>query len=89
MLEESTTPDLVELTRQFEIELREVLDLGQGVVFSVTHQTARLMGSEGSVRETYAATTEIGSEGLAARIVLALDIDEARTAAERLAQERA
>jgi ketosteroid isomerase-like protein len=80
--------DWLALYEEFEIELGEVLDLGHGVVFSVTHQTARLVGTEGSVRETYAATTEIGPEGLAARIVLAQDIDEARAAAERLAQER-
>jgi ketosteroid isomerase-like protein len=79
--------DWLALYEEFEIELGEVLDLGHGVVFSVSHQTARLVGSEGSVRETYAATTEIGSEGVA-RVVLAQDIDEARAAAERLAEER-
>jgi ketosteroid isomerase-like protein len=80
--------DWLALYEEFEIELEEVLDLGHRVVFSVTHQNARLVGSAGSVRETYAATTEFGSEGLVARVVLAQDIDEARTAAERLAQER-
>lgn len=54
----------------------------------MSHQSARLVGSEGSVRETYAATAEYGSEGLATRVVLAQDIDEARAAAERLAQAR-
>jgi ketosteroid isomerase-like protein len=81
--------DWLALYEEFEIELGEILDLGHGVVFSVSHQTARLVGSQGSVRETYAATTEVGSEGLVARIVLAHDIDEARAAAKRLAQERA
>jgi ketosteroid isomerase-like protein len=82
--------DWLALYEDFEIELAEILDLGHGVVFSVSHQTARLMGSEGSVRETYAstATNEVGLEGLAARVVLAQDIDEARAAAERLAEER-
>jgi len=140
MAEESTTPDLAELTRkQFEavnrrdletvmsfcppdgvydvspsglgtfegqaavrgfikdwwdsfedlrFELEEVLDLGHGVVLAVARQDARPLDSAGRVqrREAYVlqwagSTTE--------RVTTYADIDAARAAAERLAEERA
>jgi ketosteroid isomerase-like protein len=139
MSEESTTPDLVELTRrQFEAvnrgdldallsffapdvvvdlsqrdlpsfegvpairgfledwigsyeELRwepeEVLDLGNGVVFAVVYQNARPAGSTGQVwqREGW-VWVWVGD--LTARMTTYGDIDEARAAAERFAEER-
>src|SRR2546421_12056238 len=138
MPEESTTPDLVELTRRvleaanrrdfdvlmsffasdavwegaglgttFEglaairgfwedwfasygelgIEQEEILDLGNGVVFAVLIQKARLVGGSGEVRLRYAAVG-VWADGLVVRVTNYTDLDEGRAAAERLAQER-
>ena len=139
MCEESTTPDLVELTRRafeaanrrdfdvlmsffapdavwegaglgttFEglaairgfwedwfpsygelgIEQEEILDLGNGVVFAVLIQKARLVGGSGEVRLRYAAVG-VWADGLVVRVTNYTDVDEARAAAERLAESRA
>jgi ketosteroid isomerase-like protein len=139
MSEESTTPDLVELTRrQFEavnrrdletvmsycppdgvydvspsglgtfegqaavrgfikdwwdsfedlrFEVEDVLDLGHGVVLAIAHQDARPVDSPGRVqrREAYVLQWE-GS--MTSRVTTYADIDEARAAAERLAEDR-
>jgi ketosteroid isomerase-like protein len=136
MSEESTTPDLVELTRRLEeavnvgdfdamlgffapdavwdgflatrrgvaairgffedwlasyedlwLEHDEVQDLGNGVVFAVLIQKARLVGSSGEVRYRNALVA-IWVEGLIERVTHYNDIDQARAAAERLAEER-
>jgi ketosteroid isomerase-like protein len=138
MSEESTTPDLVELTRRqfeaadrddfdaimscwasdavwdmspmglglyegaairrffedwrgsyedYETEAEEVLELGDGVTFAVVIQNGRPVGSDGSVRIRYASVLAwVG--GLIVRCTTYGDIDEARAAAERLAEER-
>lgn len=67
----------------------EILDPGSGVVFVVTRFTARPVGSavSGLMRRRPLAFTWV--EGLVARVTAyAGSIDEARAAAERLAQER-
>ena len=139
MSDESTTPDLVELTRrQFEAvnrgdldalmslfapdvvvdlsqrdlpsfdgvsavrgfledwigsyeELRwepeEVLDLGNGVVFAVVHQNARPAGSTGYVQQREGWVL-VWVGGLVGRLTTSGDTDEARAAAERLAESR-
>jgi ketosteroid isomerase-like protein len=138
MPEESTTPDLVELTREhvqaigradidaimsayaptaaggvagigtqlegvaairafwedwiggyeeFEAELLELLDLGSGVVFGVMRHTGRPRGSTGQLTMVYAGVN-VWVDGLIVEVRSYLDIDEARAAAERLAQER-
>ena len=138
MPEESTTPDLVELSRRFHeaasrldfdamvsfyapdavwegrasgmtfegrtairgfwedwfasyeelrLEQEEDLDLGNGVVFAVIMQMARLVGSSGYVRYRHALVA-MWVEGLIVRVTMYSDIDEARAAAERLADER-
>ena len=138
MSEESTTPDLVELTRrsleaidrrdfdaimrffasdavweavslgtsftgvtairdfgedwvgayeEFEIEPEEILDLGNGVVFAVVHQDARPTGLSGRV-EQREAWVYVWVAGAAVRVTTYGDIDEARAAAERLAESR-
>jgi hypothetical protein len=73
---------------EFEIELEERLDLGNGVTFSVVIQKARLVGSSGEVRQRNAVVGE-WADGLIVRMTLHTDIDNARAAAERLAHERA
>jgi ketosteroid isomerase-like protein len=74
-----------------EVEMKpdEILDLGSGVVFVVIRLTARPVGSAGSglMRRRPLAFTWV--EGLVARQTAYADsIDEARAAAERLAESR-
>jgi ketosteroid isomerase-like protein len=73
---------------KFELELEEVLDLGNDVVFAVVFQCARLTNSTAEVRMRYASVNSQAG-GLFERITNYADIDEARAAAERLAQKRA
>jgi ketosteroid isomerase-like protein len=139
MSEESTTPDLVELTRRsyeyasernwgallslygpdsvwdmsplglgtyegpaatrrffeewtasyenYRIEPEEILELGNGVVFARVRQGGRPAGSSGDVSLLYAAVV-VWKEGIVARLTNYTNIDEARAAAERLAEER-
>jgi ketosteroid isomerase-like protein len=139
MPEESTTPDLVELTRRafaplarrdveavisffasdavwdvstgglgvfrgqatirefmedwfrsydrIEVDLEEVVHLGGGVVFAVVVQTGHLAGSDGELTLRYGAV-DVWVDGLIESVTNYLDIDQARAAAERLAEER-
>jgi ketosteroid isomerase-like protein len=139
MSEESSTPDLVELSRQFEEALNrrdlgsvmsfyapdavwdgtplglatlegraaireawevsvggfediswwaeERTDVGTGIIFTVTLMKGRPTGSTGELEQRFASVTE-WTDGLLARVTTYRDIDEARAAAERLAQER-
>jgi ketosteroid isomerase-like protein len=139
MSEESTTPDLVELTRrvyeslnrrdldavmrdydrdsvldlspaglgsyegqaairgfnedwigaweEFEFEPEQILDLGNGVVFAMVRQTARPVGSTGYV-QMHHANVIVWVDGVVARVTHYNDIDQARVAAERLAESR-
>jgi len=72
----------------WQLQTVEVQDLGNGVTFAVLDQRGRLVGSSGEIELRYAAVTE-WEDGKIARITNYTDIDEARAAAERLAQERA
>jgi hypothetical protein len=100
MSEESTTPDLVARVRgsiffedwiaayeEFEIDAEEILGLGNGVTFAVFNQRGRPVGSSGEVRVRSASVT-VWAEGLVERVTNYPDIDEARAAAERLAESR-
>jgi len=71
----------------FEVEFEEVHDLGNGVAFSVVFQRGRLPGSTGWIEVRYAVVAT-WADGLIERGMGYSDIDEARAAAERLAQER-
>jgi ketosteroid isomerase-like protein len=71
----------------FEQEVEEFKDLGGGAAFVVVLQSGRLRGSSGVVALRYAAVG-IWCDGLLQRITTYIDIDEARAAAERLAEER-
>jgi ketosteroid isomerase-like protein len=71
----------------FEIEAEETHDLGNGVGFNVVIQKARPVGSSGAVRLRYALVS-VWAEGLIVRLTNYADIDQARAAAERLAEER-
>jgi ketosteroid isomerase-like protein len=139
MTEESTTPDLVELTRrwvdatnrldveammsffapdavwealgagderlrgltpiramledwfrpyeEYQAEVEELLDLGNGVVFSVAVHKARPINSGAFVQWRQGFVVLTGGD-LIGRITSYRDIDQARAAAERLAEER-
>jgi hypothetical protein len=73
---------------EYRHEIVESRDLGNGVVFTVLNIVGRLAGSTSRVQETW-SWTATWVEGMCARVVVRSDIDEARAAAERLAQERA
>ena len=68
-------------------EVEAILDLGNGVVFAVVTQRGRPAGSAGEVYQR-AARVSVTVDGLVERIMSYPDIDVARAAAERLAQER-
>jgi ketosteroid isomerase-like protein len=72
---------------EYEFEADETLDLGNGVGFRVLIQKGRPVGSRGEVQLRYAAVG-VWEGGKFARITNYPDIDAARTAAERLADER-
>ena len=72
---------------EFEVEPEEVLDLGNGVLLSVARQQGRVVGSSARVQMRFAAVA-MWVDGAVVRHTLYTDIDEARAAAERLAEER-
>ncbi|TMM20221.1 MAG: nuclear transport factor 2 family protein [Actinobacteria bacterium] len=73
----------------YEMQPDEILDLGGGVVFVVTRFTARPVGSAGGGMTRRRPLVFTWAEGLVARVTAHPDsIDEARAAAERLAEER-
>jgi ketosteroid isomerase-like protein len=71
----------------WEIEPEQMLDLGDGVGFAVIRQHARPIGSTGRVQTQMASISE-WVEGKIVRFIVYYDVDQARAAAERLAQER-
>jgi hypothetical protein len=70
-----------------ELTLEELLDLGNGVAFMVLRHDARPAGSTGQVK-THQAYVSKSVEGLVVQVAVYSDIDEARAAAERLAESR-
>ena len=71
---------------ELEFGLEEVRDLGNGVVFAVVVQNGRPAGSAGHLRQRE-GWVFVWVRGLIARLTIS-EVDEARAAAERLAQER-
>jgi uncharacterized protein (TIGR02246 family) len=71
---------------ELEFGLEEVRDLGKGVLFAVVTQNGRPVGSPGHVRQRE-GWVYVWVGGLVAQLTISA-IDEARAAAERLAQER-
>ena len=74
-------------SRTLSFEPEDVQDLGNGVTFSVLRDDGRPAGSTGHVETRQAYVLE-WVEGMVARATVYSDIDEARAAAERLAEER-
>ncbi|HEX6653252.1 MAG TPA: nuclear transport factor 2 family protein [Thermoleophilaceae bacterium] len=71
---------------ELEFKLEEVHDLGNGVVFAVVLQEGRPTGSAGHVRQRE-GWIYVWAGGLIARLTV-VDIDEARAAADALAESR-
>ena len=71
----------------FEIEVHEIRDMGCGVMLSVQNMAGRLLASSSNVEMRF-ASVNVWRAGMIARVTTFLDIDEARAAAERLAEER-
>jgi hypothetical protein len=67
--------------------LEEFRDLGDGVTFGVLFQRGRPAGSSGFV-ELRAAMVATWTDRLIERVTVYANPDEARAAAERLAEER-
>jgi hypothetical protein len=72
--------------QELAFKLEEVHDLGNGVVLTVVLQEARPAGIAAHVQQREGWVC-VWAGGLIARLTVC-DIDEARDAAERLAQER-
>ena len=79
--------DVTAAYEEFEFGREETLDLGNGVIFDVILQKGRPVASIGYVQLRY-ATVVVWAKGLIERVTLYSDPDEARVAAERLAEER-
>jgi ketosteroid isomerase-like protein len=67
-------------------EIDPVIDLGNGVIFAIVTVVGHPIGSTSEVRFRYAATAVV-ADGVIARQTNSMDIDEARAAAERLADK--
>jgi ketosteroid isomerase-like protein len=73
---------------QFDVQPEEIVDLGCGVTLAVFHLSGRLVGSTSPVEWRPVAAVGIWVDGMIERLTTYLDIDEARAAAERRAEER-
>jgi len=72
---------------EYEYKQEEALDLGNGVLFVVASLGGRPTGSAGGVQERCSYTVTWAA-GMVVGVVLSQDIETARAAAERLAEER-
>ena len=79
--------DLLAPYEEFELLIEENRNLGNGVTLTGGVARGRLVGSSAHVQRRYAFVTT-WAEGVIERLKMYTDIDEARAAAERLAEER-
>jgi ketosteroid isomerase-like protein len=79
--------DWMRAYEEYEMKLEETLLLGNEVVLAVAMQKGRPAGGSGEVRLRYASVS-VWENGLIVRVTNYTDIDEARAAAERLAEDR-
>jgi ketosteroid isomerase-like protein len=79
--------DMVNPYEEFHGEIEEIASLGSAVIFAAITANGRPVGSSGEVRLHY-ATVLVWAEGVIEQQTNYMDIDEARAAAERLAEER-
>jgi hypothetical protein len=71
----------------FEMVVTDLADLGNGLTITIFYQRGRPKGGSGFVELLFALVTT-WADGLVEAVIAYTDIDEARTAAERLADER-
>jgi len=79
--------DWIASYEELVFELEEIVELGAGVVVAVIRQNHRLTGSPAHLPVRHPVVI-VWDHGAAVRVTNYRDIDEARAAAERLAQER-
>ena len=80
--------DITGSFQDFEFGGADFHDLGSGVTFGVLVQRGRPHGSDGFVESRFGVVAT-WRDGRIARATSYEDVDEARAAAERLAEERA
>jgi ketosteroid isomerase-like protein len=73
---------------ELRFEIEELVVLDDGVVLAVVHQEGRPVGVDGQVHQREGWAIHWSADGLVVRLTTHTDIDEARAAVERLAQER-
>jgi ketosteroid isomerase-like protein len=71
---------------ELDFELEEVIDLGGGIVFAVVIQDGRPVGGDGRLRQRE-GWVYLWVGGSIARLTIS-EVDQARVAAERLAERR-
>ena len=69
-------------------EVEEFVVLDDGVVLAVVNQEGRPVGVDGQVHQREGWAIRWSADGLLVRLTTHTDIDEARAAAERLAESR-
>jgi ketosteroid isomerase-like protein len=79
--------DFVSSYQEFHAEAEEISDIGNGVTFGVTIFKGRLVGGSGQLQLRFPSVI-VWTHGLIERQTDYMDIDAARAAAERLAEER-
>ena len=79
--------DFIATFEEYEVELEEILDLGNGVCFSVYVQRGRPAASSGLL-QMRVANIVLLADGMVVRQLMDTDIGGARSAAEVLAEER-
>jgi steroid delta-isomerase-like uncharacterized protein len=79
--------DFLDAYDELEVDIEEICDLGSGVSFSVVAHRGRPRSSVKWAQARF-ATVAVVADGLIERTTNYADIDEARAAAERLADER-
>jgi ketosteroid isomerase-like protein len=79
--------DWIGTFEEYESGLEEVNDLGNGVAFAVALQRGRLTGSDSTAQQRW-SHTGLWETSVMSRMTVRADIDAARAAAERLAEER-
>ena len=72
---------------EHQADVKETVDLGGGVIFVIANATGRPMGMDASV-EQRRGWAVLWRNGKVLRAATYLDLDQARAAAERLAEER-
>ena len=79
--------DWIGAYEDYKYEQEEGRDLGNGVVFAVARIGGRLAGSAGGLQQRLGYTVT-WADGMVVSVTVRPDIDEARAAAQRLAEER-